>query len=89
MCGEELGKGAWEVQVRRGLPIKLASGLPGSGGKLWEAADFKFKPGILFFLKKIFIYLAALLSVAAYTSLVPQPGIKPHPPALGVWSLIH
>ena len=42
---------------------------------------------ILFF--KVFIHLAALGHDCSIWDLVPQPGIKPGPPALEAWSLGH
>ena len=79
MCGKELGKGAWEMQVRSRANDQV--GLwTASGGKLWEAADFKFKLGILFFFKKIFIYLAALgLSCSTYIFSSPTRDQTPSP----------
>ena len=62
------------------------------------------KPFFFLFLENIFIYLGVLslscgtcnLFIAAcrifscgLQDLVPQPGIKPVPPALGVWNLTH
>ena len=46
----------------------------------------------LFWVKKkndVFIYLSALGLSCGMWDLIPQPGIKPGPPALGVWSLSH
>ena len=47
-------------------------------------------PGVFWlfwvFKKYVFIYLSALGLSCGMWDLVPQPGIKPGPPALGVWS---
>ena len=37
----------------------------------------------------LFVYLAALGLSCSMWDLVPQPGVEPVPPALGVWSLSH
>ena len=42
-----------------------------------------------FFKINYFIYLAVLGLSCGMWDLVPWPGIKPEPPALGVWSLSH
>ena len=42
-----------------------------------------------YFIFLIFIYLAALGLSYGMWDLVPQPGIKPRPPALRAWSLSH
>ena len=43
---------------------------------------------ILFWLRRIFVVACGLLSCGTW-DLVPQSGIEPRPPALGVWSLTH
>ena len=55
----------------------------------WTAREV-FLLGSLFFFFLIYLFILAAPDLScSMWDLVPQPGIKPGPPALGAWSLTH
>ena len=87
-------RGLWGCQ--NSLMVMVASALVCQAMRLCSALWWRYQRGVVHqqnclsisFFKKIF-YLAAPGLSSGMWDLVPQPGIKPGPPALGVWSFSH